>query len=617
MTEINVVADIQQALLVRDFPAITRWNRLEGRPRTHHFDRALRAEVRDAMWMLSRQWQLGEFIGDDAGSPVLARACLDLRAIGRYQPGDGAVEELDAARDLIEPKVERRPVALSVGDQYLSLDLRMAVGRRWLRLLRRDFGGTDYPDQYLSAYAVKVPDPDIEADRFVCAHADAWQQVGCAAERAMDGIALLDHVRDGGAVEDGITLASPGDAGDLEALVDRLRSWFAELIDAPAEDDAWQPSRLEYRFGVSAPSGDSDGAGGVDVVLRAPEYASGSLDWYALDHSEESRLDDAAAGPAVAPELQAQTFLPTQVVFDGMPHTRWWAFEDRRTNFGEVTPDTVDVGKLMLMEFALVFANDWFVVPWTLPVGTLARVHGISVTTVFDERLWVQPVPQGGADGLTSWSMFTLSADPSGRSAGPPELAILPVAPRVLEGEALEDVSLVRDEMANMVWAVEHQVPLATGWPRSGAEAGYELRAFLQARVGTPANPPPEPAAPIRYTAMTGVPEQWIPFIPVHVEGSTRETQLQRAAMPRFLDNADPPPDPVEPRTPLLRQNLPDAYFVHEEEVPRAGIRVTQRYQRARRSDGAVVVWYGARKATGRGEGSSGLAFDRITPTAQ
>ena len=52
---------------------VTVWNRLEGRPRTVEFDRALRAEVRDALWMLTRQWQLGEFRGDDAGSPVLAQ----------------------------------------------------------------------------------------------------------------------------------------------------------------------------------------------------------------------------------------------------------------------------------------------------------------------------------------------------------------------------------------------------------------------------------------------------------------------------------------------------------------------------------------------------------------
>ena len=48
-------------------PGITLWNRLEGRPRADKFERALRAEVRDPLWMLTRQWQMGEFQGDDAG----------------------------------------------------------------------------------------------------------------------------------------------------------------------------------------------------------------------------------------------------------------------------------------------------------------------------------------------------------------------------------------------------------------------------------------------------------------------------------------------------------------------------------------------------------------------
>ncbi len=58
------------------------------------------------------------------------------------------------------------------------------------------------------------------------------------------------------------------------------------------------------------------------------------------------------------------------------------------------------------------------------------------------------------------------------------------------------------------------------------------------------------------------------------------------------------------------------AYFLHEEEVPRAGAVVTQAYQRTRWVDGQVIVWLGARKQTGRGEGSSGLAFDRLVNSA-
>ena len=71
------VKDLAVALRERRLPTVTVCNRLEGRPRTRTFDRALRAEVRDALWMLTRQWQVGEFRGDDAGSPLQAKLQLD------------------------------------------------------------------------------------------------------------------------------------------------------------------------------------------------------------------------------------------------------------------------------------------------------------------------------------------------------------------------------------------------------------------------------------------------------------------------------------------------------------------------------------------------------------
>ena len=54
------------------------------------------------------------------------------------------------------------------------------------------------------------------------------------------------------------------------------------------------------------------------------------------------------------------------------------------------------------------------------------------------------------------------------------------------------------------------------------------------------------------------------------------------------------------------------ARFLPEEEVPRAGALVTQRFRRTRWRDGRAWLWLGVRKQTGRGEGSSGLAFDQI-----
>ena len=150
-------------------------------------------------------------------------------------------------------------------------------------------------------------------------------------------------------------------------------------------------------------------------------------------------------------------------------------------------------------------------------------------------------------------------------------------------------------------------------------EAASELRTFyerdLQRRLGAPPEPPPLAAgAQVRYDVMSSVPENWLPFLPVHIEGDTRSIQLQRAAMLRVLTGDPARPEKVRPRTSLLRQGLAakQPYFLHEEEVPRAGVVVTQRYQRTRWRGGRAWVWLGVCKQTGRGEASSGLAFDRL-----
>jgi hypothetical protein len=53
-------------------------------------------------------------------------------------------------------------------------------------------------------------------------------------------------------------------------------------------------------------------------------------------------------------------------------------------------------------------------------------------------------------------------------------------------------------------------------------------------------------------------------------------------------------------------------YFLHEEEVPRSGIRASESFRRTRWTKGEAYVWIGVQKHIGRGERSSGLAFDTI-----
>lgn len=612
MAIITEIQDLQHALIARAFPTITLFNRLETRPRTDNFARALKAEVRDALWMLTRQWQMGEFEGDDAGSPIFAKVHLARTLLEKYKAGDGSAEMFDGTVPL-EAKVEKLAVPFAMGGLDVSLDIRLAMGRYWLKLLR-SFG--DFTAPFAAAYPVHVPDPANPADAPICAHSEAWSSFAAAAGRAMDGMKLYQYVTADPAhhAYDGIA-GLAGQEAQVDALTAKFVAWFGRQFyqPQPGQAEAWEPAQLEYRFACSAP------AAGGEKVFTADEYYQGHLDWYSFDIDPmQSTLGGAPLPPGPALGHDTQTLLPSPVSFPGMPDTRWWAFEDGKTNFGDVKPDTTDIGKLLLVEFALVYANDWFLIPYTLPAGSLAKVEGLVVTNVFGERTWVEAAGRGKDDDWQRWAMFIVNTAGDNGEAADTSLLVPPSAMNVLEGKPLDEVLLIRDEMANMVWGIERTIPLPSGPTKTGREAARELHAYLQAKIAAAPPAPPlfETTASITYRVMTTVPEQWIPFVPVHMPNDVRQTQLQRAAMPRILDGDTALPAKVRPRTRLLREGLDQspsaAYFIHEEEVPRAGVRVTRSFQRARWTDGSAWTWLGARKQTGRGEGSSGLAFDSV-----
>lgn len=608
-----ITADLASVIATKSRPGITIWNRLEGRPRADKFDRALRAEVRDPLWMLTRQWQLGEFLGDDAGSPIFVKVRLETTRVRKYQPAGGAVEEFNDAIPL-EARVEQRPVPFILAEHEVALDIRLLAGRHWLKLVR--LLAPAAAAQFIALYPVHTPDPLQVSDAPTCAHQEAWSDFAATATRRMDGVKLYKFLTEDPShhASDGVG-ALAGLEAQADVLAQRFVAWFEKLFYQPTQPSAWLPDRLEYQFALASPQRQGE------KVLVAEEYFQGHLDWYNFD---VDRSRNVLGDPAPTPELPVPTtltMLPTQATFNGMPNTRWWAFEDSRTNFGDVKPDTTDLAKLLLIEFGLIYANDWFLVPFTVPAGTVANVRGLAVTNVFGERIWVEAAGRGDDEDWQRWAMYLLSVKGEGHEPADLSLLVPPAAQKVQEGRPLEEIMFARDEMANMVWGVERTIPLPSGETKRGREAADETRAFFdqeaERRLGAPPQPlPPAEGAKVRYKVMSTVPENWIPMIPVHLNGDIRETQLQRAGMLRIIEGDPAPPAKVSPRTSLLRQGLDqtprEPYFLHEEEVPRAGVKVTQSFQRTRWRDGRAWVWLGVRKQTGRGEGSSGLAFDRL-----
>src|SRR5207248_5702027 len=88
----------------------TVWQRLEPQSRTVEYDRALQAQVHDPLWLLGRQWQFGELEGEDAGSPVHARAETSSAPFARFRAaGAATAQPYDPGQLPLEVLAEAEP----------------------------------------------------------------------------------------------------------------------------------------------------------------------------------------------------------------------------------------------------------------------------------------------------------------------------------------------------------------------------------------------------------------------------------------------------------------------------------------------------------------------------
>jgi hypothetical protein len=284
-------------------------------------------------------------------------------------------------------------------------------------------------------------------------------------------------------------------------------------------------------------------------------------------------------------------------------------------NFGRVEANPQDLARLLLVEFALVYGNDWFIVPVEQAVGSFSRVASLIVTNTFGERVAIPHASR--VDGAQSpWRMFALSHDPAAVSAVGPETEevkfqdvffLPPVLAASLQGTTMEEVLLLRDEMANMAWGVERIVESPISQPLDRFESYQERRRRSEGAVSPGSNGATAAGVELVYRLGTNVPDYWIPLLPVQAGSVIR---LRRGALPR----TDPgmPLEILEPQGLILDPGR--ELLLHDEEVPREGARVTRGFQYARWIDGSCHLWVGRRKQPGRGEGSSGLRFDTVDP---
>ena len=569
-------------------PFIRGWSRLEGRVRSEDFARGLRAEARDPLWLLARQWQLLELKADDAGSPIEARLAMRRTKLARFAARGGPAQSFPSGLPL-EAVVEREAPPMD----RIAL---VQIARALEKALARD--GMPPGDRALVLEGLRRAYPLDPAHIEGVDDQEARQLAVLTDAHLLDAAALLADPAHGTTIA-AVSGLPPTLVQSATAAAATTRAWYAELYAAPASasDTAWAPAQLEYQFSCATAPGEGQ------TVVVGDGYAHGRLDWFAVDvAAPDSHLGE--GGPLEpAPIEEALSFLPTAIRFAGMPSHRYWEMEDGRVDLGAMSAHTTDIAKMLLLELVLAYADDWCLIPYEVEIGELCEAQGLVVHDVFGDATLVRPADQGTDEDWRRWAMFGLETRASGDVARP-RLLMPPATPKVMEGAPIERVVFLRDEMANLCWAAEAIAPSAAGM-------GVDGERYALARAPEPApDPPPAAGATARYRLGTSAPLNWRPFIPVKVPDSARSIRLQRARLP---DGARDPLGAV-----LVGPGLaPAPYFLNEEEVPRAGRIVTRSFQRVRWLDGRVVLWLGRRTLTGRGEGRSGLEFDVVEEIPQ
>jgi hypothetical protein len=238
------------------------WARLEPRCRTEDFRKGLEAPTADPLWMLGRQWQLAEFRGEDAGSPVDAAVTYRTAALAELEV-EGVVAGLTAP---LETLVER---------EVVDWDWRTSIqfGQQFERLARAKLGAsaTSVIQVFRDACPVK---PVSEAERLELDRATQRFRTFMVG-RAIDGKALWERIQKPDLPSQlagtGVVMAK------LEEVFAELRTWRERVCSQPAENavTAWRPERLDYEFAVKVPTGANAG-----LRLSAPSYRNGDLDWH-------------------------------------------------------------------------------------------------------------------------------------------------------------------------------------------------------------------------------------------------------------------------------------------------------------------------------------------------
>ncbi len=572
--------------------SITGWNRIEPHARDVAFKEGLEAPLYDAAWILARQWQIGEFRGEDAGSAVQTRVKIKAQRVTHYKPGPRSEEAgavpYDVATQALEGLVEAESLADFGAIGWLD---RAEGGLGFMRLLSAQPGVIESRDIWIQHFGFA----DLGAAALTALDEELREEYTDLQRTAPDGLRLYPYLTELVAGDVGLPAEFQADPSKaIDAATVWLNQWRDLHPMVEERNSAWQDDRMEYQFSLSVAS-DNDAE---KAVLSAKEYHGGDLDWHAFDIAYGEKFGD-----GVGVETIEASGIPSLVDYDGMPAPRWWEFEDARVALPQVSTAPDDLIKMVLLEFALVYGSDWLIIPLELPVGSIYRIEEMQVVDSFGEAFDIDAIAASD-DPIQAWQVHHLAdAEASMASSVNADQQVLFLPPTMtggLNGEARERVEFGRDEIANLALAVEVTTQSELGLPEDRQLAYRRKIQSQKAQL----SPKASEAGELTYRLANEVPDFWIPFVPV-ANTDNQSVAFRRGA---FLDPATD--ERVRPRGRLL---VPEKKLVvEEEEISRVGMSIQRQTRLARWIGGETMLWQGRKRIAGRGQIGSGVRFDTV-----
>jgi hypothetical protein len=287
-------------------PAIIGYNRLEGVPGSSDYGKSVRAEIHDALWMLTRQWQMGEFDAEDTGTPVKTKILVEQQMMTHIDTGDKNVFPLDQPFPV--------PLEMMVEKESRTADLafRIELGKLFKQnLIENNLLAqlTDFLGMFKLQLLEHAKEDSTEGKLVASIRSNRsdLQLFDTLKNRVLDGFLIFEALTKGDVYKSWVdaTLAPAGNNVVADAhkagqdFLSQVEFFYGDII--PKENTAWKHGNLGYQFNIQ-----SDEKPAKATIMEVKNYPGGRLDWFDFDIRQTTNTNA---------ELSTHTFIPSPVSY--------------------------------------------------------------------------------------------------------------------------------------------------------------------------------------------------------------------------------------------------------------------------------------------------------------